>query len=187
MARIGYIRVSTAEQNTDRQLQGIELDKTFTDKVSGKDTDRPQLQELLSYIRQGDVLIVHSMDRLARNLKDLLCLVEDLIAKGISIQFVKENLTFDASTDNPMSKMILSMVGAFAEFERNMIKSRQKEGIALAKARGAYKGRQRELTDEQVKQIEDLISKGIPKARIARDMGISRGTIYNYISSERQA
>lgn len=184
MERIGYVRVSSVEQNEDRQvveIQKLNVDRIFIDKVSGKDTDRPQLQEMLSYIRQGDVLIVHSMDRLARNLKDLLCLVEDLVGKGVSIQFIKENLTFDASTDNPMSKMILSMVGAFAEFERNMIKSRQKEGIALAKARGAYKGRQREITDEEIRQIEELIKQGVPKAKIARSLGFSRGTIYNYI------
>ena len=178
--KIGYIRVSSSDQNTERQLQDIELDKVYTDKASGKNTDRPELQKLLAFIREGDILIVHSMDRLARNLKDLLCMVEELTGRGVSVQFIKENLTFDANSDSPMSKLMLSMIGAFAEFERNMIKQRQAEGIAVAKAKGVYTGRKREVTEEQVNQIASMREMGIPMTKIADKLKLSRTTIYRY-------
>src|ERR1700721_843936 len=130
--RIGYIRVSSVDQNTERQLDGVQLDKTFTDKASGKDTKRPQLQAALDYLRDGDVLVVHSMDRLARNLDDLRKIVLGLTERGVVVEFVKEHLTFTRE-DNAMSKLLLSVMGAFAEFERSLISERQREGIALAK------------------------------------------------------
>ena len=133
--RVGYIRVSSVEQNTDRQLEGQELDKVFTDRASGKDTKRPQLQAALDYLREGDELVVHSMDRLARNLDDLRRIVLDLTKKGVHVRFVKENLTFSGE-DSPMSNLLLSLLGAVAEFERSMIRERQREGIALAKKKG---------------------------------------------------
>ena len=113
--RIGYIRVSSVDQNQARQLDGVELDKTFKDKASGKDVNRPQLQAALEYLRDGDILIVHSMDRLARNLDDLRKLVLDLTKRGVVVEFVKEHLTFTAE-DNAMSRLLLSVMGAFAEF-----------------------------------------------------------------------
>jgi DNA invertase Pin-like site-specific DNA recombinase len=130
--RIGYIRVSTLGQNTDRQLKGIHVDRTFTDKVSGKDTNRPQLQEMLAFARDGDTVVVHSMDRLARNLDDLRRTVRLLTKKGVAVEFIHEHLTFKGD-DTPMAILLLSIMGAFAEFERALIRERQMEGIALAK------------------------------------------------------
>jgi DNA invertase Pin-like site-specific DNA recombinase len=142
--RIGYIRVSTAEQNTARQLDGIELDRTFTDHASGKSIERPALSEALAYLREGDTLTVHSIDRLARNTKQLLEIVETLNARGITIEFVKNNLTFTASNNDHTAKLMMTMLAAFADFERSMIRERQREGIDIAKARGdTYKGRTR--------------------------------------------
>src|SRR6185437_7118784 len=135
--RIGYIRVSSVDQNTARQLDGIDLDRTFTDKASAKDANRPKLQECLRFLRDGDTLYVHSMDRLARNLIDLRQMVEDLTARGVAVEFVKERLSFTADA-SPMAKLLLNMMGAFAEFERELIRERQREGIALARAAGKF-------------------------------------------------
>ena len=132
--RIGYIRVSSLDQNHERQLDSIALDKVFTDKASAKDTNRPQLQAALNHIRSGDTLIVHSMDRLARNVEDMLRLVREMNDRGVSVQFVKENMTFTAGNDDPRSTLMFTMLSAFAQFERSLIKERQREGIALAKA-----------------------------------------------------
>ena len=143
--RIGYIRVSSLDQNHERQLEGIKLDKCFTDKASGKDVNRPELEAMLNYVRDGDIIIVHSMDRLARNLDDLRKLVQQLTSQKIKIEFLKENLTFTGE-DAPMSKLLLSVMGAFAEFERSLIRERQREGIALAKKKGLYKGRKPSLS-----------------------------------------
>jgi DNA invertase Pin-like site-specific DNA recombinase len=180
--RIGYIRVSSFDQNTARQLEGIAIDKIFTDKVSGKDTKRPELNALMQFIREGDTVIVHSMDRLARNLDDLRQIVRTLTGRGINIQFVKESLTFTGE-DSPMATLLLSVMGAFAEFERALIRERQLEGIAIAKQRGAYKGRKRTLTDEQVAVLKQRVDAGEKKTVIARDFGISRETLYQYIKT----
>src|SRR5262249_14296134 len=137
--RVGYIRVSSLEQNIARQLEGIQVHRTYEDRVSAKDLHRPNLQALITYVREGDVVVVHSMDRLARNLDDLRHLVKTLRQKGVAVQFIKENLTFSGD-DTPMANLMLSVMGAFAEFERSLSKERQREGVALAKARGAYKG-----------------------------------------------
>jgi DNA invertase Pin-like site-specific DNA recombinase len=133
--RIGYVRVSTLDQNEKRQLEGQVLDRVFTDKASGRDTGRPQLTEL-RFARDGDTVVVHSMDRLARNLDDLRALVQGLTRKGVRVEFVKESLVFTGE-DSPMANLMLSVMGAFAEFERSLIRERQREGIALAKERGA--------------------------------------------------
>ena len=130
--RIGYIRVSSFDQNPERQLDQVQVDKLFTDKASGKDTQRPQLDALLSFAREGDTVVVHSMDRLARNLDDLRRLVQTLTKRGIRIEFVKECLSFTGE-DSPMANLLLSVMGAFAELERALIGERQREGIALAK------------------------------------------------------
>jgi DNA invertase Pin-like site-specific DNA recombinase len=178
---IGYVRVSSFEQNPDRQLEGKKLDKVFTDKASGKDIKRPQLQALLNYVRDGDTIIVHSMDRLARNLDNLRQLVFDLTGRHITIQFIKENLTFSGE-DSPMANLLLSVMGAFAEFERALIRERQLEGIALAKKRGAYKGRKRALTLDQIQALKVRVaSNNEKKSQIARDLGISRETLYQYL------
>jgi len=177
--RIGYVRVSSVDQNEQRQLEGAQLDKKFTDKASGKDTNRPQLQAALDYLRDGDVLVVHSMDRLARNLDDLRRMVMELTGRGVVVEFVKEHLTF-TSEDNAMSKLLLSVMGAFAEFERSLIKERQREGIALAKQKGVYKGRKPSLTPEQVQMLKTRIRAGETRASLAREFGISRETVYQY-------
>jgi DNA invertase Pin-like site-specific DNA recombinase len=178
--RIGYIRVSTLDQHTERQLDGIEVDKTFTDKASGKDTKRPQLELLMSFVRSGDTVIVHSMDRLARNLDDLRRIVQTLTGIGVRIEFVKEHLTFTGE-DSPMAKLMLSVMGAIHEFDRALIKERQREGIALAKKRGAFRGRKKSLAEAEVVEIHQKITAGISKAQIAREYGISRETLYKYL------
>jgi len=178
--RIGYIRVSTFDQNPERQLEHSKVDKTFTDKASGKDTKRPALEALLDFVREGDTIVVHSMDRLARNLIDLRCLVQKVTQRGMHIEFVKENLTFTGE-DSPIPTLLLSVMDAFAEFERSLIRERQLEGIALAKKRGAYKGRKPVLSNEQVDEIKRRVSNGDKKSHIARDFGISRETLYQYL------
>lgn len=175
--RVGYIRVSTLDQNTERQLDGIELDKQFTDKASGKDTNRPQLQAALDYLRDGDVLVVDSMDRLARNLTDLRKIVTEITARGVVIEFVKERLTFTGA-DSPMSVLMLSILGSVAEFERAQIRERQREGIEIAKRKGIYKGRKPSLNSEKLTLLRERIAAGVPKAVLAREFGVSRQTIY---------
>lgn len=177
---IGYIRVSSELQNTDRQLEGIKLHKVFTDKLSGKSTNRPALLEMLAYVRDGDTIIVHSMDRLARNLDDLRKIVRELTAKQIKVKFIKEALEFTGD-DTAMSNLLLSVMGAFAEFERSLIKERQMEGIALAKKRGVYKGRKKTLDDEQVKELIYKVSLGERKTDLAKEFEISRDTLYQYL------
>lgn len=178
--RIGYIRVSSFDQNPERQLEKIEIHKVFTDKASGKDIKRPQLDALLSFVREGDTLVVHSMDRLARNLDDLRRLVQKLTKIGVRIEFIKENLVFTGE-DSPMANLMLSVMGAFAEFERALILERQREGIALAKQRGAYRGRKKSLSPAQVADLRQRISVGEKKATLARELGLSRETIYQYL------
>jgi DNA invertase Pin-like site-specific DNA recombinase len=177
--RIGYQRVSTVDQNTDRQLDGVELDKVFIDKASGKDTSRPALARAIDYLRDGDTLVVHSMDRLARNLEDLRRIVRELTGQGVRIEFVKESLTFTGE-DSPMNTLLLSMLGAVAEFERSMILERQREGIALAKANGKYKGRKAALTGEKADELRARLAGGESVTGLAREYGISRQSVYNY-------
>lgn len=177
--RIGYQRVSTVDQNTDRQLDGVELDKVFTDKASGKSTNRPELARALEYVREGDTLVVHSMDRLARNLEDLRRVVRELTGQGTRVEFVKESLTFTGE-DSPMNTLLLSMLGAVAEFERSMILERQREGIALAKAAGRYKGRKAALTEDQTNELRARLAGGESVSGLAREYRISRQSVYNH-------
>lgn len=189
--RIGYVRVSSLDQNPDRQIEDLkaqQVEKIFMDKISGKSTDRPELQKMLSFIREGDTLIVHSLDRLARNLGDLLGMVEDLTNRGISIRFIAERLDFEAGKDaSPTSKLMLSMVGAFAEFERSMIKRRQQEGISLAKERGVYTGRKRSVSDETLQKVKDMVQQGIPLAKAATLNHVSRSTVYRYLNAKNNS
>ncbi len=178
--KIGYVRISSVDQNADRQLAGLELDKIFTDKASGKDTKRPELMTLLDYARQGDSIYIHSMDRLARNLDDLRKIVKNLTEKGIEIHFLKENLIFSGET-TPMAQLLLSVMGAIAEFERSLIRERQLEGIEIAKKKGVYKGRKPALTDSQASEIKKRSAKGENKSLIAKDFNISRETLYKYL------
>lgn len=178
--RIGYVRVSSFDQNPERQLDQIQVDKIFTDKASGKDTQRPELEALLSFVRDGDTIIVHSMDRLARNLDDLRRLVQKLTKRGVRIEFAKESLAFTGE-DSPMANLMLSVMGAFAEFERALIRERQREGISLAKQRGAYRGRKKSLMEAQIVELKRRIAQGEQKTSVARDYGISRETLYQYL------
>jgi DNA invertase Pin-like site-specific DNA recombinase len=181
--RIGYVRVSSLDQNPQRQLEALRADKVFLDTASGKDTSRPQLEALLDYVREGDVVTVHSMDRLARNLDDLRRLVRGLTERGACIEFVKEGLRFSGE-DSPMARLMLSVMGAFAEFERALIRERQREGIALAKRRGAYRGRKRKLSAEQGEALRRRVAAGEKKAQLAREFGVSRETVYQYLKPQ---
>ena len=158
MAQVGYIRVSSTDQNVERQLQGVELDKSFTDKASGKNTDRPGWQACREYLREGDTLHVHSIDRLGRSMSDLLRIVDELTGKGISIHFHKENLVFSAGGADPMQKLQFSMLAAFAEFERALIRERQREGIELAKAAGISPYTMTKLNNDRPVNMEVMMN-----------------------------
>ncbi|AEV25179.1 site-specific recombinase, DNA invertase Pin [Azospira oryzae PS] len=179
---VGYIRVSTEDQNTARQLEGVELTKTFTDRLSGKDTNRPALKECLAYLREGDTLHIHSLDRLARNLDDLRGIIKGLTGRGVAVRAHKEGLLFTGD-DSPMANLLLSMLGAVAEFERSIIKERQREGIAIAKQKGVYKGRKASLSEEQVVELKALAASGEKKAALAKRYRVSRASIYNYLTA----
>lgn len=178
--RIGYVRVSTLDQNAERQLEGVQLDRLFTDHASGKDTERPQLKALLAYAREGDTIVVHSMDRLARNVDDLRRMVQEQTRRGVRVQFIKENLHFTGE-DSPMANLMLTVLGAVGQFERELIRERQREGIALAKQRGVYRGRKRALSPERIAELRARAAGGEKKARLAREFGISRETLYQYL------
>jgi DNA invertase Pin-like site-specific DNA recombinase len=175
---IGYVRVSSVDQNTDRQLDGLHLDKVFTDHASGKDTNRPALTECLTYLREGDELVIHSMDRLARSLVDLRRTVDELTAEGVRVRFVKEGLTF-GDTNDPCAVLMLSVMGAVAEFERALLLERQREGIAIAKTKGVYKGRVPSLNDDQADAVAKRLTEGESASALAREYGVSRATVYN--------
>ena len=180
--RIGYIRVSSLDQNPERQLEQVAVDRVFTDKASGKDTHRPELDRLITFVREGDTVVVHSMDRLARNLDDLRRLVHTLTQRGVRIEFIKESLTFTGEA-SPMANLMLSVMGAFAEFERALIRERQREGIALARKRGAYRGRKKALSNEQSAELRQRVTGGEQKAKLAQEFGISRETLYQYLKA----
>ena len=178
--KIGYVRVSTEDQNPARQLEGLEMDRVFLDKFTGKVLERPQFMEMMKYVREGDHVYVHSMDRLARNLMDLRKTVETLNKRNVKVQFMKENLTFTGD-DTPMSMLLLSMMGAFAEFELSLIRERQKEGIRLARQRGVYIGRKKMLNADQILEVHRLAKEGYKKTKIAEMFNMSREVVYKYL------
>ena len=180
--QVGYIRVSSVGQNTARQLEGVKLDKTYTDRTSGKDTKRPQLKSCIDYVREGDELHVHSIDRLARNLEDLQRLVKELNQKEVTVVFHKERLTFSPDSSSPMAQLQLQLMGAFAQFERALIKERQLEGIAVAKAAGKHLGRKATLSPEQVEEVITRIEQGEMKKDLAIEYGVSRQTLYKTLA-----
>ncbi len=181
---IGYVRVSSSSQNTFRQLSDLELDKVFTDTFSGETKDRPELTAMINYVREGDVVIVHSIDRLARNLYELHNIINALINKGVSVQFKKENLNFNAfNKADPISILLLNVLGAVAQFERDMIKERQAEGIATAKAKGVYKGRKPALTTKQIEKLNEAVKLGTTKKKVAEMLGVSIPTVYRFINN----
>ncbi len=183
---IGYIRVSTYEQHMDRQLEGMQLDKIYRDVVSGKDTNRPELQNCLTNLREGDTLHVHSIDRLTRNLRDLLRLLEDMSTQGVSVRFHKEKLVF-SNNASPFQTLHLQIIGAVAEFERAFIRERQREGIAIAKAKGKYKGRKATLSDDLLRDISQRVERNEQVTSLAREYGVSRQTIYRRLRARKLA
>lgn len=186
MAELVYIRVSTVEQNTERQLSGcgITFDKVFEDKSSGGSTNRPELLRMMEYAREGDTIHVHSIDRLARSLDDLRKLVTDWNNNGITVRFHKEGLNFTAGDNTPIAELMLNMLGAVAQFERFIIRERQAEEIAKAKAKGKYKGRKTDA--ERNEKILQLRAAGIPIRKIAKQLGCNPSTVQRAIQCTTQ-
>ena len=182
---IGYIRVSSCGQHTDRQLEGVALDRVFMDKTSGKNMDRPELQACLRCLQAGDMLHVHSIDRLTRSLQDLLLILENMADRKVTVKFYKENLMFSGES-SPFQRLHLQIIGAVAEFERSLIRERQREGIALAKKRGKYKGRKKRLTEEEITALAvRAIHYKESIMTLAQEFGISRQTAYRYLQYAR--
>ena len=183
-AKIAYARVSTDDQNLDRQLETLKAycpDKIFTDHLSGKNLERPGFQQMMDYVREGDIIYVASMDRMARNLDDLLATTKRLQSKGITVHFLKENICLNPGAEtSSMSKLIMSIMGAVAEFERSLIRERQREGILLAKARGVYKGR-KPIDPDKMQEALKLIDEGLSKTKVCEKLQISRQTLYKYL------
>lgn len=192
---VGYIRVSSIDQNIERQLDNLKLDKVFVDRMTGSVKERPELQRMLEYVRQGDTVYVHSLDRLARNFDNLLDIIKQLNKKGVIFKSLKENLTLDGLNNNPMDILILHIFGAIAEFNRSLIREAQREGIAKAKKRGVYKGRKSVLTPERIAIIEELLTqkessideyKKISYQKIADTAGISIATLNRYLAKRQK-
>ena len=186
--RLAYVRVSTVEQNEQRQVVALEqyhIDKWFTEKISGKDTNRPQLKKLLDYAREGDFVYVHDFSRLARSTKDLLEIVETLNSKGVHLVSNKENV----DTSTPTGKLMLTMIAAIAQFERENLLERQKEGIKIAKAAGKYKGRKPVEIDDKVfeEQYNRYARREINKVQLAKELKISRPTLDRMIKQYKTA
>jgi DNA invertase Pin-like site-specific DNA recombinase len=184
MSVIGYRRVSSTDQRLDRQELGADVARVFEEKLSGKDRDRPELAACLSYLRDGDTLRCHSVDRLGRSLADLLAVVAEVLAKGASVEFVKEGLTFDPHTNDPYKRMQLQLLATFAEFERSIIAARRDEGIALAKERGVYKGRRPALSPDEVRSARERRQLGVPLARLTRDHKVAKSTMVAALAGE---
>ncbi len=181
---IGHIRVSSTDQNLARQIDAVgAVDRLFQDKVSGGSrAAREGLTECLAYTRAGDVLRIASMDRLARSLIDLQQIVDEILDKDASVHFVKEGQTYTAESSDSLSRLLLQMLGAFAEFERNLIRDRQAEGIRIAKAAGKYQGRARALTPSQTGEARVLIEQGVPKTKVATQLRVNRSTLYRALA-----
>ena len=176
---VGYIRVSSEGQNIDRQLEGVALDKRYIDKVSGSSKDRPELNACLQYIRSGDTLHIHSIDRLSRSLRDMEELVSGLVARGVTIEFHTERLTF-TSEENPIATMMLHLLTTFAQFERSVTRKRQREGIDIAKAKGKHLGRPLLDYSRRDEAIE-LSKQGLNITQISKSMNLSRPSIYKLL------
>ena len=179
--RVRYTRLSSLDQNDARQLEGLDLDRRFLDKLSGKGIARPQLEAMLSFIRDGDTLVCHSMDRLGRSNEDLLRLVRELSERGVRIEFLKENLIITGD-DTPWEKLVVGIFAAFSQFERELGRERQREGIAIAKREGKYKGRAPALASARAEELRSRVAAGEGKAALAREFGIDRKTVYRYLA-----
>lgn len=181
---IGYARVSSSSQNLDRQLEAIgDVDRLFEERRSGGSRDRPVLDELLRYAREGDNVVVASMDRLARSVLDLNSIVQELTSRGVTVEFIKERLTFAQEGADAFAEFQLNIMAAFAQLERAITKERQAEGIAAAKKRGVYRGRAKALTSEQIDWAHKEVSRGVPKTVVARTLGVHRSTVHRSLSS----
>lgn len=183
MAQVGYVRVSSVQQNTERQLDGMTLDKVFSEKVSGKNTDREQLKAMMAYVREGDTVHVHELSRLGRNVKDLLSIIDQLKEKGVTVQFHKERLTVGAES-NAISNMMLNVLSSVAQMEREMMLERQAEGIAAAKAAGRMVGRGNSKSVNRT-GIASALAAGGSVRRVAADYGVSTQTVQR-IKKEQQ-
>jgi len=182
--RIGYIRISSTSQNIARQqeeLDKLHLDKIFIDRMSGSTMDRPALTQMLEYVRDSDQVYVTSLDRIGRDCQDVHKIIRMITDADATIHFLKEALTFNGD-DSSMSRLLLNMMAAFSQFERELIRERQQQGIAIAKTKGVYKGRTKALKPSQVEDLKAQVTAGIPKATVARNLGISRKSLYNYLS-----
>lgn len=182
---VGYVRVSSEDQNPARQLHDVPVDKLFVDKASGKSTDRPQLQACLSYLREDDTLLVHSMDRLARSTADLLTLVRTLVERGVKVKFIKEGLEFAPDERSIFKDLIFNLMAAIVQFERELILERQREGVKLAKARGAYKGRKPVCTGKKLARLYGLADSGMGATDIAKELQIGRSTVYRLLDERK--
>lgn len=184
---IAYIRVSSQGQNTERQLSdvGIEFDYIYEEKASGKDTDREQLKLMLHYARSGDTVYVHSIDRLGRSLVDLKNIVTELNDKGVTVKFHKENLEFVSGTTNSVHTLMFDMLAAFAEFERSIIKERQREGIEKAKAKGVYKKDKRKKVDYA--ELTKAIESGLSYRQVAEKFNVGVGTVDRAVKAHKKA
>ena len=179
---LGYIRTSTDHQNTDRQLDGVRVDEYFVDKVSGGSVvNRPELKRMIDFSRKGDEVVCHQIDRMGRSLSDLLWIVETLVNKGVTVRFHKENLVFNGDRSDPISILMLQLLGSVSQFEKSLINSRVREGVLKAKMSGKYKGRQRSVSKDTVYKILSLKDKGYSKTNICKELGLSRSTVYRYL------
>lgn len=178
--RIAYIRVSSIDQNPDRQLAGAIMDKTFIDYASAKSAERPQLKMMLEFVREDDIVFVHSMDRLARNVTDLKEIVKKITRKKAKVFFLKENLEF-AGDESALSMLLLHLLGAFAEFEHAFIRERQREGIEMAKKKGKFAGTVCKLNAEKIEILKKELKTCKRRTVIAKELGIARNTLYSYI------
>lgn len=188
MAKVGYARVSSFDQNPERQLEQLQgMDKIFVDKMTGSKMDRPQLEACRQYLRENDELYVTSIDRLARNLSDLIKLVTEFRQNGIAVHFIKENLTFDAEANSPINNLLFQLLGAISQFERELIKERQREGIAVAKKKGTVKfGRPFALTPEKTKEIVTRANAGESHLKLAKEFGVCRTSIWRVCKNAKK-
>jgi len=178
-----YRRVSTIDQNTARQLPHLKVDREYEDKISGKDMNRPQLQAMIQTLREGDVIHVHELSRLGRSVKDLLDIVGHVVESGASIIFHKENLRFEPNQSDPFQQLMLNLLSSIAQFERDLLLQRQREGIAITKSEGKYKGRQSKFSNAQIEQIQNEFNEYKNKTVLAKRWGISRGYLYKIASA----
>lgn len=178
-----YKRVSTTDQNLDRQLVEVECDREYVEKVSAKDTNRPQLQAMLQNLRVDDVVHVHELSRLGRSVKDLLELVEQITAAGATVKFHKENLEFKGRDKDPFQALMLNLLSSIAQFERELLLSRQREGIAIAKAKGKYKGKQSKFTAADIERIKAEFDETDNKSKLAERYGITRAYLYELVKN----